>query len=49
MSEQRPWQQIEDANKTHNIVIGMTGVRGIRDIVEAPGVYARTAENSQTV
>lgn len=37
MSEQRPWQQeLNEANKTlSNIVIGMTGLRGIRDIAEA--------------
>ncbi|MFH1244166.1 MAG: methionine--tRNA ligase [bacterium] len=37
MSEQRPWQQeLAEANKTlSNIVIGMTGLRGIRDIAEA--------------
>lgn len=37
MSEQRPWkQELVEANKTlSNIVVGMTGVRGIRDIAEA--------------
>ena len=37
MSEQRPWQQeSSEANQTlSNIVIGMTGLRGIRDIAEA--------------
>ena len=37
MSEKRPWQQeSSEANKTlSNIVIGTTGLRGLRDIAEA--------------
>jgi methionyl-tRNA synthetase len=49
MSDERPWkQELSEANKTlSNIVVGMTGLRGIRDIAEA--LYPFMPETSEKI